>query len=208
MQFSIGDKVVHPMHGAGRITGVEHQELVEGFRHYYVLEIAGKGLTVFVPIRKADALGIRPAMSPTELTPVLDTLRSTPDQLPEDHKQRQNGVLEKLKTACPIQVAEAVRDLTSHKRLDHLTRADSQLLSRGRELLAAEVALATDTEVEDANGVIDAALADATVQETDQHPLGQDAVTPDEPPDAAGEQQGLLDSLRHYATEALRLRAN
>lgn len=208
MQFSIGDKVVHPMHGAGRITGVEHQELVEGFRHYYVVEIAGKGLTVFVPMRKADALGIRPAMCPAELTRVLDTLGSTPQELPGDHRQRQKGILEKLKTGCPIQVAEAVRDLTWHKQRDHLTRADSQLLNRGRDLLAAEMALVADTAVDDANGVIDAALGGAMVQETHQEAPGQDTVASDEPTDAGREQQGLLDSLRRYATEALRLRAN
>ena len=31
MDFSIGDQVVHPKHGAGQITGKEQLQLVEGF---------------------------------------------------------------------------------------------------------------------------------------------------------------------------------
>jgi CarD family transcriptional regulator len=166
MHFSIGDKVAHPMHGAGRITGVEHEELVEGFAHYYVVEISGKGLTVFIPMRKVDELGVRPAMCPMELTRVLGMLGSTPQELPEDHKDRQDRILEKLKTGNPMQVAEAVRDLTWHKQLDHLTKADSRLLDRGRELLAAEMALVTDTTVADASEAIGAALTGATANET------------------------------------------
>jgi RNA polymerase-interacting CarD/CdnL/TRCF family regulator len=38
MEFSIGDKGMHPNFGAGQITGEEHRELVDGFKHYNVIE--------------------------------------------------------------------------------------------------------------------------------------------------------------------------
>jgi CarD family transcriptional regulator len=208
MQFSIGDKVVHPIHGSGLITGMKHQELVEGFEHYYVLEMAEKELTVFVPMRNVDELGVRPATSRAELAHILDILYDKPQRLPEDHKTRQSRIRDRLTSGSLNQVAEAVRDLTWHERLDHLTGADSRLLDRGRELLAGEMALVTDTEVDDANGVPDAVLTDAMLQETHQEAPGQMAVTSNQPTDATREQRGLLDSLRHHMTEALRLRPN
>ena len=165
MQFTIGDEVVHPAHGAGRITGVEHQELVAGFKHYYVVKILHKELTVFVPMRKAEELGMRSIMGQTELTRVLDTLSSTPRELPDNHRERQERIREKLRPAYPIAVAEAVRDLTQHQELKNLTTADSRLLNQGRQLLAVELALVTGTSVAEANETIDVALADATASE-------------------------------------------
>ena len=41
MGFSVGDKVMHPKFGAGQITGEEHRELVDGFKHYYVIKVVG-----------------------------------------------------------------------------------------------------------------------------------------------------------------------
>ena len=172
IQFSIGDKVVHRMHGAGRITGVEHQELVEGFKHYYVLEIAGKGLTMFVPMRKADELGVRPAASRVELDHIVHILKGKPQKLPEDHRERQGRVQKKLTSGSLIQVAEAVRDLTRHGQLDHLTRAGSQLLNRGRDFLASEMALVADTTLDDAHQVIDAALVHGKAKDSHQEADG------------------------------------
>ena len=207
MQFSVGQKVIHPRYGVGRIINVEHQELVEGFKHYYVIKIPDKRLTVRVPMRKTDELGVRPVMSRAKLARVLDTLRSMPRQLPEDSKERQTRIREKLRTGRPIQIAKAVRDLTWHKRLAHFTKPDSDLLSRGRELLAAEIALVTDSEVADVNKTIDAALAVAMASESDKEEPEQEVAAPVQPCDAQREQQGLSDSLKHYMAKVLGLRA-
>jgi CarD family transcriptional regulator len=208
MQFSIGDKVVHPIHGSGLVTAVEHQELVEGFEHYYVVEIAGKGLTVFVPMRKVDELGVRPASSHAELDHILRMLNGKPHGLPEDHKRRQSRIQEKLISGSLVQVTEVVRDLAWHKQLDHLTRADSRLLDQGRDLLASEMALVTDSAVDDVHQVIDAALARGMAEDSHQESDAQMSALPGEPTGAGTEQQGLMDSLRRHATEALRRRAN
>lgn len=168
MQFAIGDKVVHPIHGSGLITGVEHQELVEGFEHYYVLRVADKGLKVFVPMRKAEELGVRPATPRAELAHILDTLEGQPQALPEDHRERQARLQQRLTSGSLMQVAEVVRNLTWQEKLGRLTRADSRLLGQGRDLLAAEVALVTDTAVDDAHEVINAALSRSMVQDAHQ----------------------------------------
>jgi CarD family transcriptional regulator len=159
MEFSVGDKVVHPHHGPGQITGVEHRELLDGKKCYYVIEIPAMELTVRVPRRKVDHLGVRPAMSRSKVARVLDTLRSKPGRLPQDHKERQEGVWEKIRTSRPIPTAEAVRDLTWRSQYTHLTKKDSELLKRGQDFLAAEMALVSDSEVSEASARIESALA-------------------------------------------------
>ncbi len=168
MGYSIGDKIMHPKFGAGRITGEAHRELVKGFEHYYVINVVGTGATAYVPMRKMEELGVRRVMSRDKLAQVFSTLRSTPRKLSPDYKQRQMRVQEQLQTRRPIQVAEAVRDLTWHRKRKHLTQKDESLLSQGRELLASEMALATDSQISDAEQTIETVLTVAITSEPDE----------------------------------------
>ena len=158
MQFSVGDKVIHPRHGCGQIVGLERLGLVEGFERYYVIKFPEKGLTVHVPVRKVEALRVRPVMSRAKLARVMDALRDRPHPLSEDFRERELRIRETLESGRPVRIAEAVRDLTWFKQHGRLTRADTDLLARGRELLAAEIALATGTDILDAKRTINIAL--------------------------------------------------
>jgi CarD family transcriptional regulator len=158
MQYSIGDKVVHPHHGPGRITSIAHKEFLDGKKRYYVINIPVHDLTVYVPRRNADEVGIRPAVKRRKLTEVLETLQNEPHELPDDYKERQEQVEEKLRTGLVLKLAEVVRDLTWHRHRAHLTKRDTDLLEQGRERLAAEMALVMSTEISDASETIDGTL--------------------------------------------------
>jgi CarD family transcriptional regulator len=168
MQFSVGDKIMHPRYGAGQIMGEEHRELVVGFKHYCVIKILGTGATAYIPMRKMDELGVRPIMSRAKIARVLDTLGDEPGSLPQDYKARQEQIQKKIRTCLPMQIAEAVRDLTWHKQSAKLTKVDEDLLNQGRGLLAGEIALATDSELFDAQDAIDATLKMAMADEADE----------------------------------------
>jgi CarD family transcriptional regulator len=184
MEFSIGDKVMHPRFGAGTITGEAHRELVEGFEHYYVIHVAETGATAYVPIRMMEDLGVRRVMSRANFAQVFTTLQSTPASLSSDYKERQARVQEKLETRQPIQVAEVVRDLTWHKTRKHLTQKDTTLLNYGRELLASEMALAADSEASDAQAAMDVALrVDLMNHSTAQEGLPEISTTSTASPD-------------------------
>jgi CarD family transcriptional regulator len=158
MQFSVGDKVVQPGIGAGRIVGTKDQELVAGFKHYYVIAIPDRNSTVYVPVGTAEALGVRPAMSRGKVDRVLDTLSSAPEPLPRDYVERQEQIEQKIKTDQPLLVAEVVRDLAGREKTAHLTAKDREQLLRGRHLLAGEIALVTEAQMKDVNVLIDARL--------------------------------------------------
>jgi CarD family transcriptional regulator len=173
MGFSVGDQVVHPKHGAGQITDTEQLELVKGFEHYYVIGMEAKDLIVRVPVRKMEELGVRPVMARSRLKRVLDTLRETPRQLSANYKTRQTRINEKLKTGRPLKIAEVVRDLTWHRRRKQLSETDSRLLNHGREFLATEIALVTDSEPAEARQTITDALTDTMTDNT----AGQETVS-------------------------------
>lgn len=164
MDYAIGDKVVYPHRGAGTVTGMENLELVEGFDRYYVIDIPAEGLTVRVPVDKVDDLDVRPVVSATRLERVLDLLSKKASRLPDDYKLRQTGVREKMARGRATPIAEVVRDLTRREEESYLTRVDRRLLDEARDFLAAEVALITDSEIPDAEEVIEMALAQGLSQ--------------------------------------------
>jgi CarD family transcriptional regulator len=167
MNFMVGDKITHPQYGPGQITGIQDRELVEGYEHYYVVELFVDESILFIPMRKMDELGVRPVMSQAKLARVLNTLREVPQRLSKDFKVRQARIREKLATARPIKVAEAVRDLTGRRQRSYLTKVDKRLLKQSRELLAAEMAVLNGVDVMHAHQTIDAALGGPKVRESD-----------------------------------------
>jgi CarD family transcriptional regulator len=165
MQYSVGDKVVHPHHGPGWIAGVELRELSDGTKSYYVIEIPGQGLTLYMPVRRADEVGMRLAMSQSRLPRVLSTLRSRPHPLPEDYRERQEQIWAQLKSGRVMQLARVVRDLSWHRQRAYLTKVDSDYLRQGRELLAAEMALVSGDTVSDASKLIEATMTAAMARQ-------------------------------------------
>jgi CarD family transcriptional regulator len=161
MLFSVGDKVVHPHHGPGRIASIEQRELLDGTKRYYVIEIPGQGLTVHMPVHKADEMGMRSAMSQSRFPRVLSMLSGKPHPLPADYRERQEQICAQLKTGQVMQLARVVRDLSWHRERAHLTKRDSDYLKQGLDLLAAEMALVSGDAVSDASKLIEATMAAA-----------------------------------------------
>jgi len=161
MAFSIGDKVMHPRFGGGEITGEEHRELVKGFEHYYVIKMLAARSTAYVPIGQMDQLGVRLVMTWAKLVQVMGILRSVPSALSNDHSERQAEVQVQLGSRLPIPVAQVVRDLSWRRKCKRLTQKDQAFLKHGRELLANEMALATDGDVMKAHEMIDGTLRTA-----------------------------------------------
>jgi len=167
MQYAVGDPVVHPHIGAGTIVDTRHQEMVDGFEHYFVIEIPSRDSKIFVPMRKMEELGVRPVMSQEGLDRVFDILTDEPQILPSDYKKRQAQVEEKLSLGQSLQTAEVIRDLSWRQQVAHLTKKDARLLDQGRRFLVGEVAVVTGADPDAASKMIDEALAKARPEESE-----------------------------------------
>ena len=137
---------------------MERRELLDGKKLYYEIEIPMQELSVCVPKKAMDEMGLRPAMSRARFPRVLDRLQDEPRSLPEDYKARQEEVWERLRTGRTMELAEVVRDLTWHEDRDHLTKKDTEYLTQAKNRLAAEIALVSGTEVSDMERTIDDTL--------------------------------------------------
>jgi CarD family transcriptional regulator len=152
--FDIGDKVVHPIHGAGQVTSIKKQDLVEQYHRYYVIDLAVDDRTLMIPVSNAEEIGLRSISQEAALSQVWHTLDATARTLPDDYKRRQKRIQEKLKTGNVIKVAEVIRDLSTLEREDHLTSFDTRLLDRAQQFLACELALVEEVQVSEAERMI------------------------------------------------------
>ena len=148
--FSVGDEVVHRVHGAGTITGKKERQITEASNRYLVIEMVGSHSTLMVPIDKAGKC-LRPVSKMTTLRRLLmDILPGEPGNLPKDYKQRAEQTGSKLKSGKVERWIEVVRDLTCLKEQRPLGQTDRRGLNRAMHLLAAELALAQGIDQEKA----------------------------------------------------------
>lgn len=156
--FEVGDKVVHPAHGAGVIAAIEEKELLDEFTHYYIIELAATQMKLMIPVKTAEDIGLRPVASPAQVEAIYETLGSTPRDLINDFKKRQAILTEQLKSGNIVDVAEVVRDLYWRNEDSPLSPTESRQLENAKQQLAGELSLAEDVEVEDSIVHIDGIL--------------------------------------------------
>lgn len=157
--FEVGDRVVHPAHGAGVVVGIESKEIVERFDQYYIIDLVAADRQLMVPVENAEAIGLRPIASEAKMRRTLDALRSPPDDLPHNFRERQAHIGGKLKSGEVTAVAEVVRNLFWLNWQKGLSSTDSQSLERAKQMLAGELALVRGVVVEETMKEIDDLLS-------------------------------------------------
>lgn len=156
--FEVGDKVVHPAHGAGVVAGIEEKTLVDEFSHYYVIQLAATEMKLMIPIRTAEEIGLRPVARPAQVEAIYATLQSEPRDLINDFKKRQAILTEQLKSGDILDVVEVVRDLYWRNEDSPLSPTESRQLEGAKQQLASELSLAEDVDVEESLARLDRLL--------------------------------------------------
>ena len=162
--YSAGDKVVHPGHGPGVIRDIERREMLGEAKQYYVIDMLTGGGTLMTPVSQADEVGLRPAISQTAVKKLLRSLAGDPNTLPDDFRERQLDVEERLKDGDIYASVGVIRDLAWYGRAKSLTKRDAQLMQRAEELVAGELALIKEIELKEAVAEIQA-VVEAAVEE-------------------------------------------
>lgn len=112
VMFEIGDQVVHPQHGVGRVVKLEDREFERGVRRqYYEVSIPG-GSTVWVPVDRSNS-GVRRLADRNEIRDCRKILESPALPLTEDGKLRQSELVAHLKRGTIAAQCEVVRDLSA-----------------------------------------------------------------------------------------------
>lgn len=157
LKYVIGDKVVHPQHGAATIAKKVKQEFAGKKQDYYVLDIATDQLTVMVPFDMVEDL-IRPVISKTRSREVLRSLKGEPEEAGANWSRWYKVLNEKMTSGDIFQVAEVVRDLSFAQQTKGISPALKRMLSKARRTLSSELAFSLQVDDEEAEKKLDRAL--------------------------------------------------
>ena len=163
--FGLGDKVVHPHHGAAVITKKVKREVAGEKRDYFVLEISTDQLTVYVPIDHVDE-SIRPVISKAAAGRVFKLFKEEPQEAGSNWSRWYKVLNEKMTSGDIFQVAEVVRDLTFAQQTKGISPALKRMLSKARLTLTSELQFALGIDDEEATKKLDRALPKVEIEES------------------------------------------
>ncbi|MES7402006.1 CarD family transcriptional regulator [Cutibacterium acnes] len=160
MTFNVGETVVYPNHGAAVIEDIETRTIKGKEKLYLVLRILGQNdLVVRVPASNLDLVGVRDVVDDEGLENVFEVLRKTNVEEPSNWSRRYKANLEKLHSGNVLKVAEVVRDLWRRERDRGLSAGEKRMLSKARQILVSELALAKKVADDRAEEMLDEVLA-------------------------------------------------
>ena len=159
--YEVGDHVVYPHHGAGKVLKKELKEVLGEKREYLTIKILHNDMTVMVPCCNADKAGLRRVIGEDDVKKVLAVLRDDVSQMPKNWNRRFKHNREKIKTGDVFELAEVVRNLAIRESEKGLSTGEKQMYTRAKKILASELMYVLDMEEDEAEGHLEDLIVDA-----------------------------------------------
>ena len=156
--FTVGDKIVYPMHGAGIIEEIEEKKILGETRKYYILRVPCGDMKIMIPIDSSDGVGVRNVLTEMELCVVIDSLQGDTTEMSNNWNRRYRENMEKLKTGDAFEVAEVVRNLMRLDKEKKLSTGEKKMLSNAKQILQSEIILIRNIDIKTAAAIIEKAI--------------------------------------------------
>ena len=138
--FDVGDYVVYPKHGVGRVIELQDSEIAGMQLQLYVLRFEKEKMTLRVPFNKAEGVGMRKLSSDKTLKEAMHTLTGKPKVKRTMWSRRAQEYETKIKSGDPVSIAEVVRDLHRRTNQSEQSYSERQMYQAALERLAREFA--------------------------------------------------------------------
>ena len=158
--FTVGDKIVYPMQGAGTIVAIEEREFSGEVQKYFIVLISHNKLKIMIPESKILDSHIRKISDELTLSSILQKVNSS-DLCLNDFpslKERNEFLNNKIKSGSLMESAEVLLALTAINSTKKLNSTEKQILDKARKLVEGEVCLIRDISQPQAAMLINNAL--------------------------------------------------
>lgn len=147
--FNIGDKVSHPMHGAGVIVDIVDRSINNKYQPFYLVDMVCGSMSVLIPCASCESIGVRYIIGDSEAKQIIACIPELSVESDDNWSKRYKDNLEKIKSGDLYQVAEVVKSLMLRDRIKSLSTGERKLLGMAKSILVSELVLATDGSVQD-----------------------------------------------------------
>ena len=159
MSFQIGDKVAHPMYGAGVLESVVQKKVGGVVQEYYIMKQAKSSMIVMIPTQGSEEIGVRPVVDPDQADRVLAAIPSIQVEMTANWNHRYRENMERLKSGDLLEVARVVKGLTLRDAKRSLSTGERKMLHSARQILISELVLSKSLSYETVEAQLDTALA-------------------------------------------------
>ena len=157
--FQIGDKVVHPMHGAGIVDSILQKKVNGVMREYYVLKLPVRAMVVMVPTENCEEIGVRPIVDREQADRVLAAIPDIQVEMTQNWNRRYRENMERIKSGDLFEVARVVKGLMLRDVQKGLSTGERKMLHSAKQILISEIVMCQSSSYEDVEACIDHALA-------------------------------------------------
>ena len=156
--FQVGDKIVHPMHGAGIVDSIVQKKVNGVVREYYTLKLPVGGMLVMIPTEHSDEIGVRPVCARDKADQVLAALSEIEVDMTPNWNRRYRENMMRLKSGDLLEVARVVKGLMMRDEERGLSTGERKMLHSAKQILISEIVLSQNTSYEDVEERINTAL--------------------------------------------------
>ncbi|MEO8722566.1 MAG: CarD family transcriptional regulator [Sphingobium sp.] len=146
LSFDVGDYVVYPKHGVGRVIELQSQQIAGMDLELYVLRFEKERMTLRVPTNKAESVGMRKLSSNKTLTEALETLQGKPRVKRTMWSRRAQEYESKINSGDLVSIAEVTRDLFRADDQPEQSYSERQIFEAASSRLARELAAMEETD--------------------------------------------------------------
>ena len=110
--FQVGDRIVHPMHGAGIVDSIVQKKINGVVQEYYILKLPVGGMLVMIPTENSEEIGVRPVINGEEADRVIAAIPDIEVEMTPNWNRRYRENMLRLKSGDLMEVARVVKGLT------------------------------------------------------------------------------------------------
>ncbi len=159
MVFHIGDRIAHPLHGAGIIDRIETRKINGEEREYYILQLPAGDMLVMVPVETCQAIGVRPILESDEAERLMQAIPDMEVCVTQNWNKRYRENMLKIRSGDLLEVATVMKGLIERERERGLSTGERKMLHSAKQIFITEIMLSVNESYEEIEARIDRSVA-------------------------------------------------
>ncbi len=149
MTFQVGDRIVHPMHGAGVIDSIEQQKVGGTIREYYVMKMPAGDMKVKIPKDTCERIGVRPIVDAEQAERIMNAIPGIEINMTQNWNKRYRENMLKIKSGDLLEVAAVVKGLMTRDMDRGLSTGERKMLHSAKQIFISEMVLSQSASYEE-----------------------------------------------------------
>lgn len=148
MDYRIGDRIVHPLHGAGEISEIEVKRVEGKNRSYYVMHIPKGDMRVMIPTDACDRIGIRPVIGREQADEIFRAIPAMETAEDSNWNRRYRENMVSIRSGDLLKVAAVIKSLVRREAAFGLSNGERKMLHSAKQIFISEMMFSQERSYE------------------------------------------------------------